>query len=323
LNWSIVVFLFSLLSSVPYFPNVELKPENQGIVKQAKEKYEDIGYDWRRYEVDYNAFGDYFNFSTKGIQQGKTLDDNGIPMFASNDKLYYHPVMIQQYALQLHSQYMKTGTGKEQFLNVADFIINLMDEDGSYRYPFGFNYYVTKKDLEPGWVSALAQGQALNVFARAYDLTKDDEYIKAGRKSFDFMVRPVSEGGTMTTLKDLHKSLDGYVFFDEYPIIPSAYTLNGFMFTMIGLYDWSQVDPESEAKHYFNKSLITLKHILKYYDIGGMTTYDMSFITHKITPVVNPRYHQVHVHLLDALYDITNDEKIKNYRDLWAGYVNQ
>ncbi|MDU6878641.1 MAG: cell wall-binding repeat-containing protein [Clostridium botulinum] len=67
----------------------------------------------------------------------------------------------------------------------------------------------------------------------------------------------------------------------------------------------------------------SLKQILKYYDIGGFTCYDLGYITkNREKPHIAVNYHGVHIYLLNALYSITNDRVLYDYYKLWKAYVD-
>ena len=113
--------------------------------------------------------------------------------------------------------------------------------------------------------------------------------------------------------------------FAEYVAHPSSYTLNGYMFTLIGVYDWSTVPGEMKvvAADNFAVGIDTLNHILPYYDAGGFSAYDMSHITYRQPPHLVPGYHAIHVYLLHALASITEDAELTAYEKRWASYVPQ
>jgi len=185
------------------------------------------------------------------------------------------------------------------------------------------------KPYKPGWTSALAQGQALSVLARAYYLTKDSKYAKSGSEAINFLIKPISQGGCLDTLNDLpavDSSLKNNVFFETYISKPSSYELNGFMFTLLGLYDWSQLNTynnsKSIAQNYLQKGIKTLKVVLPYYDIGGFSLYDLSYITYKTLPKSASASHAVHIQLLNALSKATGESELKEYEKKWTSYIN-
>lgn len=279
--------------------------------------------------LKYEPLKDYFNFSSTReyhVSSTTKFDSDGIPLVSWFSTFYYNPVAICQYALSQHGKYLQGENTKQNVLNCADFIVDNIKLDGSLRYPIEYYHY---QSLNPGWTSSMAQGQALSLLGRAYMLSHDLKYINAGNKVFNYLLTPVSKGGVMDTLEFLDPSLKDYIFFQEYITTPPTYTLNGFIYTLIGLYDWSSLPPEANtlnstvAGQYFNKGLSTLKIVLPYYEIGGFTSYDLMYITANRQPTSSDFYHSVHIEQLDALYYITKDPFFNNIRDMWKSYVPQ
>lgn len=322
---SLIVIVIVVLLQLERWPKYTAKPEYTPIVKEALNQYKESNRDYKKNICNYYHVGNYLNFvNNYRNSENVQLDSDGIPKVKYGDKFYYNPVTISQYALSLYGEYLNGEDVFPDFLIATEKLIEMQDESGAFRYPFPYKYSVTGEILKPGWVSGMAQGQALSVFARAYHVTNDERYLDAGNRSLKFLITPVFQGGVMDTLEDLHPSLKKYIIFEEYVADPATYTLNGYMFTLLGLYDWSQISPDENQKlsdKYFNLGIKTLEKILPYYDIGGFTTYDMSHITYKAKPHVDYRYHSIHIYLLHALYSITSNETLHEFEQLWASYV--
>ncbi|OBR96509.1 hypothetical protein CLRAG_03790 [Clostridium ragsdalei P11] len=295
------------------------------LVSKSKEEYKLNGYsvELSHYYSPYKCYFDCEKNNDENCDDFK-LDANNIPMRKYNGKFCYNPVSVELYALSMYGKYINGNDTKKSFLNCADFLINYMDKRGALKYNFAYNHY---EDLKPGWTSSMAQGQALSVFERAFKVTGDKKYVEAGNKALKYLITPVSEGGVMDTLEALDTNLKNKIFFQEYVNTNSSYTLNGYIFTLMGLYDWWHVK-EAQNKYYsnvayeyFNKGIDSLKCILPYYDIGGFTSYDLYYITNNSNPNSAGYYHSVHVKQLDTIYYITKDKYFKDMRDLWNSYV--
>lgn len=303
------------------------------LASEYKEGYKKLKIDYKKRMVDYKPFGTYFNFGTTISYKNPYMlkfDKEGIPEIIIGKKLYYNPVSFEQYCLYIHDRYLKSNDAKlkDKFIFLADKLISLQSEDGSFRYNYAWEYYLNNIKFKPGWVSGMAQGQALSVFARAYYLTKDKKYLDAGQKSINFLIKPVDDGGCMDTLKDLKvlkPALRKNIIFEEYITKPSSYTLNGFMFILVGLYDWTQLDANSVSKQvasdYFQKGITTLKVILPYYDLGGFTSYDLTHLTYGTQPRSALNYHAIHIELLHALEEVTGENTLKQYEKKWESYI--
>lgn len=325
----ILLLLLSLIIVLFFQNETRAIPFKAG--KQAQENYKKNGYKYEPYLATYKPFGDYFNASKRNFQTERlTKDKNGIVMVKYGDQYQYNPVTIAQFALTSYGKYIKTSnvTDKNEFLKYADALIGLQGKDGALRYNFEYRKPYLHTKYKKGWVSAMAQGQALSVYARAYHITGNTKYLNAGKMAFKFLNTPKSKGGTLTTLADISKNYKDYIFYEEYISTPNNYTLNGYMFTLIGLYDWSQVKTKAdygqkEADKMFKKGIASLVILLPKYDIGGFTSYDLSGITMKQRPHVLEAYHAVHIYQLYGLYTITGNPILLNYHKLWASYVKQ
>lgn len=285
------------------------------------------GYTYAAYIQTYTAFNDYLNFSADTSfheSASMQMDAVGVPQSKIGGVWYYSPVTVMQYALMRHGRYVNDDEDATNFIAAADRLLLIQDTDGAFRYPYAFSHSMGVV-LPVGLVSGMAQGHALSVFARAYHTTGDSKYLTAGEKAFEFMVLPIANGGTEYAMTELDASLNGYTIIEEYITAPATYTLNGFMFTMLGIWDWAQVTESSLAKAadaLFYRCVHTLKRILPYYDVGGFTSYDLRQITNAIDdPLLNAGYHRVHIYLLHALYTITNEPILLYYKNLWASYV--
>ncbi|MHC6178908.1 cell wall-binding repeat-containing protein [Clostridium sp. JNZ X4-2] len=319
------------LSKNPIISKYVYKESSEAIVQNALEEYSKFNFNFDN-PIEYTAMGEYLNFSannrfTTNKPDSLTFDENGIPMVTYREfGIQYNFVTICQYALYLHARYLQGDTSViNQFVKCADFLVSHMDSDGSFRYKFPYYSY---ESLGSNWTSSMAQGQALNVFSRAYEMTGDKKYITAGNKAFDYLITPISQGGVMDTLGSLEPRFKSDIFFQEYVNTIPTYTLNGYMFTLLGIYDWSQLAKQlpsaingSQADYYFSEGIKSLKIVLPYYDIGGFTSYDLSHLmtSRDANPALD--YHKVHIDLLEAIYSITKDEYFMNIRNQWVDYI--
>ncbi|GGR63020.1 hypothetical protein GCM10008959_26400 [Deinococcus seoulensis] len=307
------------------------------VIKPSYKEYVDFGLNkfkttppnyWVALQAQYDPFGSYLNYHAKTVFRDSAamkMDDQGLPTVKyANGTFHYNPVTMAQFVLHQHSRMVK-GFKDAEALMIAgtDKLLELQDDQGAFRYDF--EYKASAHTFKPGWVSGMAQGQALSALARAYRVTNDTRYLVAGNKALRFGLLRVADGGTLTDMSTLDKSLKRFLFLDEYPAAPSTYTFNGFMFGMLGFYDWSvlragQTDG-TLAKAYFDCFANTLEHITPYYDIGGFTSYDMGFITAGTKPNPSTDYHGAHIYLLHALYTVTKNPMLEAYREKYRGYI--
>jgi hypothetical protein len=324
---SFVLILYSNSSNLQKTVNDQERVKAQ--VLRAVRSYHALGIDFEKNLIEYKPFGSFLHFEDTAyfIKPNFRSDLQGIPQVKYGSDFFYNPVTVAQYALYLYGKYLRDQTDIHKFIAAVDKLLSLQAKNGAFEFSFAWHYYLIGKSFQPRWVSAMAQGQALSALARAYALTKEPRYLEAGNKAFNFLLIPVSMGGVMDTLTDLNPNWNRYIIFEQYPVEPASYTLNGFMFTLLGCYDWWQLDPggaEGSSKiavEAFAAGMKTLDTILKYYDIGGFATYDLGYITHQARPVLDPFYFAVDIYLLHALYSITGDETLKEYERLWTSYL--
>ena len=340
-----MVFL-SAIAGVMYYqyevketwPNRELTLKQVSLAEKRNAEYRASKIDASTRTNNYTTKGDYLNYgATKKIWVSSRvkLDDEGIPMVKYGEDYQYNPVTISQYALSEHGRAVSDGSksydvSSVKFKLAVKKLLLLQDGDGAFRYHFPYRHYTNAVPYADGWVSGMAQGVALSAIARDYIMSKDEALIEAGDKAVSFLRVPATEGGPFTTLSDLDPSLSEYIFFQEYLTSPNVYTLNGFMFALLGLYDWNVATKSEDAKYLFLRGVDTLVKILPYYDMEHMSSYDLSYITHKRPaylvqqePHIAPRYHAVHISLLQAIYSVTGNAVVKEYKDRWSKYVGE
>ncbi len=298
---------------------------------QAREEYLAAGYDARRnFVTPYASTGDYLRYGiTVRIRPGPRirLDSLGLPMVLYDTTYYYNPVTMAQFGLAAHGRWLagRSAEDSTEFLRASEFLLTMVSGDGALRYPFPFTYYFSGTVAPAGWVSGMAQGQALSLFARAYKATGDERYLEAGRRTLEFLTVPIDRGGPASTLYALDPSLVGFTIYEEYPASPPAYTLNGFLFTVVGVYDWSATDPEPpqrlRARRMFEEAIATVEGMLPLYDIGGFTAYDLAFLTYGIPSHVVTRYHAVHIYLLHALHSVWPSPVLRDFECRWLDDV--
>lgn len=277
----------------------------------------------------YEPTGDYMGAGEEIFKDGESMkiDSAGIPTVRYGEKFYYNPVTIAQFAL---AEYCRPSGPSRQFIPAVDYLADMMGPDGALRYQFEFERYATGEMYQPGWISGMAQGQAVSVFVRAYHLTKRTKYLKSARKALDFMLLPAEKGGPLTTLRHFPPEPSDLPFIMEYPQSPPVYTLNGYMFSMLGLYDYVAVTKDKKIAKFAEKSLHTLKVLLPYYDMGSFSAYDLSYITvptnrtgTRSRPHIAPAYHAVHLRLLWALFKLSSDPVLKETAERWTSYVDR
>jgi heparosan-N-sulfate-glucuronate 5-epimerase len=240
---------------------------------------------------------------------------DGVPLVRYPGIGYHkNPVTIAQYGLWAYGAYLnhRDAQHRQIALHVADWLVTNQNKN---RWFYDFNYTIDGASLKKPWASAMAQGQAMSLLERAYRLTGDQRYRRTALRALVPLQANVNAGG-------LRRCFFGNCtrpFFEEYPSDPPSYVLNGFMFTLIGLYDLASIAPKSKARSTYSAGRATLVRALRRYDIEGLASYDLTHVTVQgRTPTVAPSTYQgIHVYLLRALDSLTPDARLRHYADRW------
>jgi len=224
-----------------------------------------------------------------------------------------------------HGQVTNISLSNEEHLRMffhgANWFVRNQDKSGGWPSHVVFNKdqkkYPKARELSPGWYGAMCQGQAISVLVRAYLTSGDKEYLAAAERAIGVFNISSIDGGVKAMFMDQH------VWYEEYPTIPSTFILNGFMYSLLGLYDLKTVKPGSLAKQLYERGLESLQALLPLYDSGSGTFYDLRHFTMKTAPKgARWDYHSTHVNQLLALHSIEKHIKLfKETAERWRGYM--
>ncbi|KAL7057649.1 hypothetical protein AAHC03_016601 [Spirometra sp. Aus1] len=179
-----------------------------------------------------------------------------------------------------------------RFLAAADWLVkNQNQADGGWRVGTR-RYFTDELVLQPGWCSAMGQGQAISLLVRVFHYTRDHRYLRCAVKALAPFMRPIVAGSDShpgaCSVRTHFLDQPGLPWFEEYPILPSVFVLNGFIYSLIGLFDLAHTsledtlpDHEELSKNIgkseilFNEGLNTLVHVLPLFDSGSGSFYDL------------------------------------------------
>ncbi|XP_034291391.1 D-glucuronyl C5-epimerase [Pantherophis guttatus] len=205
------------------------------------------------------------------------------------------------------------------FFAASDWLVRNQDEKG------GWPIMVTRKlgegfkSLDPGWYSAMAQGQAISTLIRAYLLTKDHAFLSSALRATAPYKLLSEQHGVRAVF------MNKYDWYEEYPTSPSSFVLNGFMYSLIGLYDLKETAGEKlgkEAKLLYDQGMDSLKAMLPFYDTGSGTIYDLRHFMLGTAPnLARWDYHTTHINQLQLLGTIDEAPVFKEFVKRWKSYL--
>ncbi|CAG2109560.1 unnamed protein product [Medioppia subpectinata] len=189
----------------------------------------------------------------------------------------------------------------------------------------GFSIDVNRKlsngalQLKSGWYSGMAQGQAISLLTRLYTHTLDHKYLLCAKNALNLFDIDSKDNGFRT------KFMDKYVWFEEYPTLPSSYVLNGFIYSLFGLYDLSMSGNDShcvKAGLLYRQGVDSLEKMLPLYDTGFGSLYDLRHLGLGSAPNrARWDYHSTHINQLLFLNTIENKLIFQTTAKRWISYM--
>ena len=261
--------------------------------------------------------GEYYMLFAEKADYGGVHDDTGIPMLDYRGTIgpQYNPIAISQWGLANFNRYAATQdkNAEKKFFKAADWLRGNLEPNSSgvpvWNHRFDWEYRDT---LKAPWYSGLAQGQGISLLLRAGASSGKREYFDSATAAFDSFLRPVAQGGVVFT--DRNQDL----WIEEYIVDPPTHILNGFIWALWGVYDYSLLFPQSTAGDLFARSVKTLKRNLSYYDVGFWSLYEQSGTT--LPMVASPFYHRLHVVQLRIMHLLTGEMLFAETANRWEDY---
>ena len=280
---------------------------------QANELTEKDLNEVRRYPMNFAAKTGYENY----------FDEDGVILlnYYGDLGLQYNPNAVAQQALGYYDKYLdnQRQQDKDAFLTQANYFLKhgrvVRDDILLWEYKFPFEM---RNHLSAPWRSALAQGQAVSVLIRAYQLTGNGRYLEGahqGYRTFHYLARN-HEGGVLD-------DQDGFTWLEEYIVNPPNHVLNGFVWALWGVRDYAVYFDDEHAKNLWEECLKTLESNLKNYDLGFWTSYDWPQGYDRDLPVMpsSMYYQRLHTVQMLAFYNLTGKRFFLDYYTKWRRYL--
>lgn len=246
----------------------------------------------------------YWNDLTGKVSSNTLLDDGGVPLSViAGGRRVNFPIAVFQYALGRYDLSLLEPERADEHLaalkTCADWALASQRADGSWDAfgPIGSSKYT---------VSSMAQGEGCSMLLRAHRALSDDRYLEAALDAARFMLVDVADGGT--AIRE-----GGGLFLEEYPQEPRRSVMNGWVFSLFGLYDAALAD--DSFREPFSLSSRTLASCLDDYDSGYWSLYDLE------RRIASPAYHALHIAQLRAMAELTGDDRFSDKARRFEGYA--
>jgi hypothetical protein len=178
----------------------------------------------------------------------------------------------------------------------------LLDELLSVAVPRGgglaWEYYFTFDGGAPPWVSSLAQGTGLQAIARSGEkLGRSEELLPTIQDGLRMFEQAPPTGVRVRTDDGIH--------YAQYSFWPSLRIVNGFVQSLVGLYDVAQITGDPRAAKLFAEGDETARKEVPTFDTGAWSYYSRGAITRES----NLSYHTLLRDFLTNLCDRTQAEE--------------
>jgi glycosyltransferase involved in cell wall biosynthesis len=241
-----------------------------------------------------------------------TFDAAGVPSHAN--PAGYHPVTIAHYALAQWNQYIATGADshRKTFLAQATWFVEYEIRIGEDAGGWPISLPHPSVSTRGPWLSALAQGCAISVLLRAYQLTGEEVFLAVAQRAVRTFEQDILDGGVSAPL-----GANG-VFFEEVAVYPAAHMLSGFVFALFGLYDYVACTGDARIEQLIQRSLTTLQSLQEEFDVGYWTRSDL--LNRRLA---TPSHLALQIALLEVLARQPGGERFATLTTHWKSYQRQ
>lgn len=188
-----------------------------------------------------------------------------------------------------HFEHTREGVWLDAARACAEHLLGRQEPGGEWlhRQPYPHTY-----ELDPPWLSAMAQGQIASLFVRVHKETGDERFAEGARRALAPFDVDSAAGG-------VRAPLGRKPFYEEYPTQPPSYVLNGGIFALWGALDVALGLGDADARRRFDDGLDALANSIDRWDTGWWSRYDL--FGHRAPNVASFAYHELHVDQLRAL----------------------
>jgi hypothetical protein len=178
----------------------------------------------------------------------------------------------------------KQTAALKQVLNEAIALATQRAGGIAWEYMFRFDGGI------PPWTSGLSQGTAIQALARGWSKTRESQYLTASRQALGIFRIGPSQGVRIATPAGAH--------YLEYTYAPSERILNGFIQSLVGLYEYAKLTGDPLGQQLFEAGDAEARTEVPRYDTGAWSKYDQSSES-------NLNYHELLAEFLEHLCERT------------------
>lgn len=253
----------------------------------------------------------YYIYSDRLFLDDLVFDSRGVPL-----KRYrllgpqYNPLYVAWWGL--HHLELAARTHADRHLDVfrvqVDWLCDnaVERDDGAVTWPVNFNWHEGHASLRVPWISAMYQGVVISALVRGFRLTGDAKLLDlalAGSRVFSLDVGA----------RGVRSHENRQVLYEEYPAFPLPRILDGFLFSLLGLYDLYAQTSHDGIRKLFADGVEGLTDHLWWWDYRGKWSW---YGSHGY--LCPPHYHALNRALLLILSRLTGEAVLSQQAQQWA-----
>ena len=252
----------------------------------------------------------YYLYSDSLRWEAMRMDAAGIPRtWDKTTGTKYWPGYIAWYALVKLGHYLRDRGSQhlDNFLKQIDWLERhaIQREDGAVVWVMDFDYQEGTVLLHAPWVSAHSQGLVISAMVRGWRVTKKPNLWALLQRSADIFDLDENLGGVRT-------QIGSSTFYTEKPGCPLPGILDGFITSLLGLYDLCIETQDAKVAKLFAVGVEGLKELLPFWDCGNRWSW--YGCREYLSP---PAYHCLNRMLLSVLGGLTGERTFTARANWW------
>lgn len=253
---------------------------------------------------------DYYLWNPSLFLDSLLFDEQGVPRKSYRAQgPQYNPLFIAWWGLFNLQRYLST----QDYIYCRKFLVQVdwlkanavHRPDGAVVWPCYFDWQEGRCKLSSPWISAMYQGVVISTLIRAYRMDRDQDLLDLCHKAVKVFSQSIEEGGVKTLV------VAGSLY-EEYPAYPLPRVLDGFLFSLLGLYDLATETDSPDIRRLFNDGIEGLKGTLESWNYKNKWSW---YGSHGY--LCPPHYHKLNASLLAILGRLTDDQTLLRYAGLW------
>jgi hypothetical protein len=157
----------------------------------------------------------------------------------------------------------------------------------------------------------MCQGQAISLLLRGYETFGDPRFLEVAESAVGAFSFSVADDGVMSELED------GSLFIQEVVGDPHLYILNGCLFGIVGLVEYSDLYPSRRLRQTLKRCSDGVHTLLPLFDTGRWSRYALAVRAN----ISSLYYHRLHVEQLRYLGVRLKEPTLTNYAERFATYL--